>query len=460
MRQDNRRIREFLQMVLEAALIVFSYLAAVFVRFQVFRGTPRFDYDAPASVLLIVAYALLTVFIFYGLSHYKLDRHRHFRDILGSIWLVQALSVLTFTGYLFLRHEADFSRFVLWLFWLFACLTLSAWRALLRALRLYTLRRHPKHVLLIGSGQQAAQYLIDLKKAPHLGIDVIGYYAKASAGLPVPYLGDYGEFTRSAASHDPWQIVVALEPQEIPVVPQILATADKEGFRVSLIPFYNAFYPSHPIVDSVGQTKLIDMRSTPLDNLLAASIKRLIDILGALALIALTSPIMLLVALGVRLSSPGPILFRQERIGRDKKPFQMLKFRSMRITGTESTGWTTDADRRKTRFGAFIRKFSLDELPQFFNVLSGNMSLIGPRPEVPHHVQHFREEIPRYLVRQQVRPGITGWAQVNGLRGDTSIAARVEYDIWYIENWSLMLDFKILLMTVFGGMINREKITV
>jgi len=168
---------------------------------------------------------------------------------------------------------------------------------------------------------------------------------------------------------------------------------------------------------------------------------------------------MLAVAIGVKLSSPGPILFCQERVGRDKKPFRMYKFRSMRITGTEDTGWSTDADPRKTRFGSFIRKFSLDELPQFFNVLKGDMSLIGPRPEVPFHVSHFKEEIPLYLLRQQVRPGITGWAHVNGLRGDTSIEERVKYDLWYIENWSIWLDFRILFMTAFGGMVNKEKIS-
>ena len=135
----------------------------------------------------------------------------------------------------------------------------------------------------------------------------------------------------------------------------------------------------------------------------------------------------------------------------------MLKFRSMRVTGTENTGWSTNSDPRKTRFGSFIRKFSLDELPQFFNVLMGDMSLVGPRPEVPFHVRHFKEEVPLYLLRQQVRPGITGWAQVNGLRGDTSIEERVKYDLWYIENWSIWLDLKILLMTAFGGMVNKEK---
>ena len=136
----------------------------------------------------------------------------------------------------------------------------------------------------------------------------------------------------------------------------------------------------------------------------------------------------------------------------------MLKFRSMRINDSEKTGWSTDADPRKTRFGSIIRKFSIDELPQLFNVLKGDMSLVGPRPEVPHYVRQFKEDVPLYLVRQQIRPGMTGWAQVNGLRGDTSIEDRVKYDIWYIENWSLQLDIKILFKTVFGGLVNNEKI--
>lgn len=178
-----------------------------------------------------------------------------------------------------------------------------------------------------------------------------------------------------------------------------------------------------------------------------------------MVLIVLTSPIMLGVAIGVKLSSPGPIIFKQERVGLNKRPFMMYKFRSMRVNAAEDSAWSTNSDPRKTRFGSIIRKFSLDELPQFFNVLKGDMSLVGPRPEIPFHVEHFKEEIPRYLVRQQVRPGLTGWAQINGLRGDTDIAERIRYDIWYIENWTVALDIKILFRTVFGGkMVNDEKI--
>ena len=187
-------------------------------------------------------------------------------------------------------------------------------------------------------------------------------------------------------------------------------------------------------------------------------LKRTADILVSFLALVILSPLMLAVALGVKLTSPGPVIFRQERMGRGKKLFTMYKFRSMRVTDSEKTGWSRNQDSRKTRFGSLIRKLSLDELPQFWNVLKGDMSVIGPRPEVPYHVEHFKEEVPRYLVRQQVRPGITGWAQVNGLRGDTSIEERIRYDIEYIENWTPGLDLRIALRTLFGGMINSEKI--
>jgi len=167
--------------------------------------------------------------------------------------------------------------------------------------------------------------------------------------------------------------------------------------------------------------------------------------------------VLLFVALGVKLSSPGPVLFKQQRVGKEKKLFTMYKFRSMKVNVDSDTAWSKDKDPRRTRFGSFIRKTSLDELPQFFNVLKGDMSVIGPRPEIPHYVEQFRETIPKYMLKHLVRPGITGWAQINGYRGDTSIEERIKCDIWYIENWTAGLDIKILFRTVFGGMVNNEK---
>ena len=242
-------------------------------------------------------------------------------------------------------------------------------------------------------------------------------------------------------------------------MPQIIMACEKAGVKLSIIPTYVRYMSSAPQFDELNGIPMLNIRRIPLDNWANAFWKRTMDIVGSLALIVLTSPIMLVCALGVKLSSPGPVIFQQERVGRGKKHFYMYKFRSMRVNGRQQTGWSSDRDDRKTRFGAFLRKFSLDEFPQFFNVLRGDMSLVGPRPEVPYYVKQFKEEIPLYMVKHQVRPGITGWAQINGLRGDTSIEKRIEYDIYYIEHWSLMFDIKILLLTVFRGkFVNHEQL--
>ena len=180
--------------------------------------------------------------------------------------------------------------------------------------------------------------------------------------------------------------------------------------------------------------------------------------LVSLLLLVLLSPLFLVLSIAIKLSSPGPVFFRQERIGLNKRTFVMYKFRSMKVNDRQDTAWSTSADDRRTRIGALLRKTSLDELPQLFNTLKGDMSLVGPRPEIPYYVEQFRETVPLYMVKYQVRPGMTGWAQVNGYRGDTSIPARVEHDLWYIENWSVGLDLKILFRTAFGGMVNGEKL--
>ena len=187
-------------------------------------------------------------------------------------------------------------------------------------------------------------------------------------------------------------------------------------------------------------------------------IKRFVDIFGAVVAIVLFSPIMLIAVIGVKTTSKGPLIFKQERVGLHNRPFQMYKFRSMEVQESEDEkkGWTRKNDPRVTKIGRILRKTSIDELPQFFNVLKGDMSLIGPRPERPLFVEKFKEEIPRYMIKHQVRPGITGWAQVNGYRGDTSIRKRIEYDLYYIENWSMALDFRILFLTFFKGFINKN----
>ncbi|MDY5325744.1 MAG: undecaprenyl-phosphate glucose phosphotransferase, partial [Gemmiger sp.] len=317
-----------------------------------------------------------------------------------------------------------------------------------------------RHVLLVGGGKMAAQYLLALEHNPYYSFRVDGYLAaRANPGLDARYLGGYDKLEVTLDDPTIDEVVVALDADETRLLTRVFAACDKHGTRITMVPYYNDYLPARPTIDVLGDCKLINVRQTPFDNILNAFIKRLMDVVGSLVLIVLTSPIMLALAIGVKLSSPGPVIFKQERVGLNKRPFMMYKFRSMRVNTEENSAWSTNSDPRKTRFGSLIRKFSLDELPQFFNVLKGDMSLVGPRPEIPYHVEHFKEEIPRYLVRQQVRPGLTGWAQINGLRGDTDIAERIRYDIWYIENWTVALDIKILFRTVFGGkMVNDEKL--
>lgn len=407
-------------------------------------------------------YSLLVVLLYSVTQMYSSHRLRKSTSEILKIFLINGIVSLALMSTLYLLRITGFPRLTVILFWLFSSLFVIIKRLVLWAVLHHyrSLGYNQKHVAIVGNGHLARQYLNNIKASPQLGITVEGYVSKVERPELGRCLGSYEDLEKILEEQLIDELVVALEPHETQFMKPVLAAADKEGVRLSLIPFYNDYFPSHPTIDVIGQTKLINMRATPLDNIGWAMVKRAMDIAGSLVLILLSSPVMLGAAIGVKLSSPGPVLFKQERVGKDKKPFTMWKFRSMRVNADEATGWSTDNDPRKTKFGSFIRKTSIDELPQFFNVLFGDMSLIGPRPEVPFHVQHFKEEIPLYLVRQQVRPGITGWAQVNGLRGDTSIEDRVEHDIWYIENWSLGLDIRILFRTAFGGMVNSEKVSL
>ena len=454
----NQSMLNALNLISDGVLTLLSYVCALWLRFEVLGGRQTLQLTSPRLVALIFGYCILIVLVYYALGLYGYGRLRRRREEGLCILLVNGLGTLALMATFYVVRIVDFSRLMLILFWLISSVAVVLKRTLLRgALSYYRSRGYNlKHVIVIGCGHLARQYARDIRSNPQMGFSIMGYIGCEKQDDLGKYLGDYTQVEAILEANSPDEVIVALDPQDIAVMPDILAAADKEGVRLSLIPFFNDYIPRTPTITAVGRTKLIDMRDTPLDDLGWAMVKRAMDIAISLCLILLFSPVMLAVAVGVKLSSPGPVLFRQERIGKNKKPFQMLKFRSMRITGTEDTGWSTDSDPRKTRFGSFIRKFSLDELPQFFNVLRGDMSIVGPRPEVPYHVRHFKEEIPLYLLRQQVRPGITGWAQVNGLRGDTSIEERVKYDLWYIENWSIWLDVKIMLRTALGGMVNRE----
>ena len=458
--RKNQHLLNFLNVFSDFILIIASYYASLGIRFEVLNGSQANPLLDSRFAFVAVLYSIVIVMV-YAMAHlYRPKRLKQVGFDNIRVFLINGIGSFGLLSVFFIFKMMNVSRLAIFFFWLLSSLFVSIKRtAVYTILRYYRKKGYNiKHVIVIGNGQLAKQYIREIKANMQLGIRVEGFVSavrKEDMGTP---LGSYEELESILRKQEYDGLVIALEPHETHFMQSVLNVADKEGIHVEMIPFYNDYYPTHPTVETVGSVKLFNLRATPLDNIGNSVIKRGFDIVVSAFLILLTSPLMLLIAIGVRMSSPGPVIFSQERIGKDKKPFRMLKFRSMRVTGTESTGWTTDRDSRRTKFGSFIRKTSLDEIPQFFNVLIGQMSLVGPRPEIPYHVSHYKEEIPRYLIRQQVRPGITGWAQINGLRGDTSIKKRVEYDLWYIDNWSFSLDLHILIKTLFGGMVNSEQL--
>ena len=459
MLQRNRRFKVFLNMLLEAGIIFLSYHLAIFIRFSLMNGARNVVRESIWTELLILLYSLCTVVLLYLFHLYRPVHQLTIVRELSSVFLLGMLSVLALGTVLYVLRLEEFSRLALAIFTLIftasLCLKRYCWHRISHKRFLQGIG--VQRVILVGSSEVARDYWKDIREYPQYGRKVIGYIGRDPQANFGDYLGELERIEEILEKVACDEVVVALEPADAGHIQAVLNAAGKEGLRVSMIPFYRAYFPQHPTIESVGHSVIIDLRATPLDNLALAALKRTFDFFGSVFLLVLFSPLMLVTAVIVKLESPGPIFFRQTRVGLNKKEFTMLKFRSMRVNAEENTGWTTGADPRRTRFGSFIRKYSIDELPQLFNTLKGDMSLVGPRPEIPYYTQQFKETVPLYLVRQQVRPGMTGWAQVHGLRGDTSIESRVRYDIWYIENWTFWLDIRILFLTLLGGFINHEE---
>nr|WP_297173196.1 undecaprenyl-phosphate glucose phosphotransferase [uncultured Agathobaculum sp.] len=456
--KENQKTLNQINGLTDVIILFPCMVLAYFIRFQLFNGDPGH------IGLSYYMYATLCLTPLFWLLYSLMGLYGSFRskNFLTEFSLLLRCNLILFgimLAFFFVFKEFHLSRWTLFIFFALITLLIAVKRWFLRRL-LRTFREkgyNLKHVLLVGCGDQARAYLSAIERDRTLGLCVDHYIAPHDCLPGLSYLGTYEAIAKVLERVSPDEVVIALEAEEYRYLQGIIASSEKNGVKVSLIPFYTKFMPAHPVYDEIGGIPLVNIRHIPLDNIGNAFIKRLLDIAGALLLILISSPLMLFAAIGVKLSSPGPILFRQERVGLDKKPFYMYKFRSMRVNDQQATGWSTDTDPRKTKFGALIRKLSIDELPQFFNVLKGDMSLVGPRPELPFFVNQFKESIPLYMVKHQVRPGITGWAQVNGYRGDTSIKGRIEHDIYYIENWTLLFDIKILFMTVFH-FTNSEKL--
>ena len=316
-------------------------------------------------------------------------------------------------------------------------------------------RKRTKKIIIVGNGKSAKELSRQIEENPHYGFNVIGCVTD-EAEDKINRLGSYEELESVIKEHNPHEVVIALDFKDEEMVQKYLDVCDRCGIRTAIIPPSYQYFRSKCQVDMMGTLPIINTRTIPLDNIINSFAKRVLDIVVSSILIVLTLPVMIFAMIGIKISSKGPVIFKQKRIGKNNEEFTLYKFRSMKVNEMSDTSWTTNSDPRKTRFGTFIRKMGIDELPQLFNVLFGTMSIVGPRPELPKFVEEYSRKIPLYKVKHQVKPGITGLAQIYGYRGDTSIERRIELDIKYIEEWTIFSDIKIIFITPFK-MFNRNE---
>lgn len=429
---------------MDAGIIGATYFFSWYLRFK----SGLFVQDAgvlPAktyfSALFLIIPGYLLLYSIFQL--YMPRRVKNYRKELMDIIRANGIGFMIFILVLYFIKQEHFSRQMLCIFFFINISLEFASRYLIRTI-LWKMRKqglNQKHILMIGESQMAEQYMDRLRENPKWGYQVFAH------------LKDEEKLERILEGNELDEVVIALRAEDYGKLERIVDVCEKAGVHTKMIPDFGNVISTRPYIEDVQGIPVIHVRRVPLNIMRNRAAKRAVDLIGATVAIILFSPVMLLTALVVALTEEGSVIYRQERVGLHNQVFYMYKFRSMIMQDEEKekAEWSTRNDPRITPVGKLIRRTSIDELPQLFNVLKGEMSLVGPRPERPQFVQKFRDEIPRYMVKHQVRPGMTGWAQINGYRGDTSIEKRIEYDLYYIENWTMVFDMKILILTIFKG---------
>lgn len=454
--RKNERFLSNVYMLFDVISIQIAFLFSWFFRFYLLPDENTIPFSDYFYWSLL--YSLVTLFIGYSLMFYSSKRKKTFAFEFYKIIQIHLISTFVFVTILFIFRSVDISRWFLLIFFISNIIFGSLYRVSVK-LALRKVRENgfnKKYILIIGAGKLGIQFYNNIKSNLGIGYEILGFLDDSSKKDEV--LGKVSDLETIIHRHLIDEVVIALPLYAHDKLNYIINTCENSGIRVLIIPDYYKILPARPSFDQFGDIPVINIREVPLDEFQQMLFKRVFDIGFALVAIILTLPIMLIIALAVKITSPGPVIFKQERVGLNRRNFMMYKFRSMKQlpTNTVDAGWSTKNDPRRTWFGSFIRKTSLDELPQFFNVLKGDMSVVGPRPERPYFVDKFKEDIPKYMIKHHVRPGITGWAQVNGLRGDTSIEDRIKHDIFYIENWTFLFDMRIILKTFVSGLVNRN----
>jgi Undecaprenyl-phosphate glucose phosphotransferase len=465
MLKEKRRLFEVLFGVSDIVTVSLAWCLAYWVRFEsgffpLDKGRPDFgDYIA---VLLILVPVWALTFHFVGLYRPM----RGVREWKERALLVygNGLALLFFITLIFLFREKStpFSRAVFLWFGAFSLLFTLLERAFLRFI-LREIRRkgfNLRYMLIVGDGRVAADVVRRIRGQRELGVQLLGCVTRSgeTTGGPegVPVVGSYNNLKSILKNLEVDQVLVALPLEDSSFLPTVVCDLADTIVDVKIVPDLYQFVRVGGSIEEFEGLPVIGVQGSPLEGV-GRVIKRLVDILMAALLIIILSPLFVLICILIKLSSRGPCVYVQERVSIDGTRFIIYKFRTMKLDAERNgPGWTRADDQRITFLGAFLRRSSLDELPQLFNVLRGDMSIVGPRPERPVYIQEFRTRIPGYMLRHKVPAGITGWAQVNGWRGDTSIDKRIEFDLHYIENWSLWLDLKILFLTVFRGFFGKN----
>ncbi len=470
--KNNQSLLNFIHVLLDALVIAGSYALAYYLIIGSRLGLAGAPGALPADIYFRALYLIVPLYlILYGIFNLYIpkriqSRRREFANICkANIMGLMAITFCLYAG----RNLAgagpylrNFSTRMIVAFFGINIILETLFRNLLRTIlhRIRSRGFNQKHMLLVGYSAAALGFIERNRENPEWGYHILGILTdsmeKGSKAEGVDVLGDLSDLRNVLEQNDFDEIVVTLPLEKYMYLEPIVNTCEKSGVHTMFVPDYHNIIPTTPYTEDLEGLPVVHIRHVPLTNPVNAVLKRLIDVLGAAFALILFSPVMLITTIAIKATSKGPVIFSQERVGLHNRPFKMYKFRSMYVQTPEEEAerWTTKGDPRVTPVGRFIRRFNIDEMPQFVNVLKGDMSLVGPRPERPQFVEKFKEEIPRYMIKHQVRPGITGWAQINGLRGDTSIRRRIEFDLYYIENWTFGLDIKILFQTLFKGFKN------
>ncbi|NBX93234.1 MAG: undecaprenyl-phosphate glucose phosphotransferase [Proteobacteria bacterium] len=426
--------------------------------FPMTHGIPQFETYALISYPLAVIFCVM----FHAVGAYRRDRVRFGFRASKKVCQGVVLGTLVLVAYLYFTELYRFSRLYLSLFCALSLAAVLVERFFLELIWQFLMARllTPIKTLLIGYGDTLQVYRSEMERMSDYPIHWLGRLGPRSSendSMGVKYLGEETELLSVIRGQPVDQVVLSYPSKDPGHYEPLLRQLSNELASVKVIPDFGKYSTFTYQAGHDFGIPLLQFNTSPLGGTDKA-LKRFLDILGSLGFLVLCSPLYLFIGVLVKLSSKGPVFYSQERMGADGKLFLMYKFRTMQTDAEESTGavWAVENDTRVTYLGRFLRRTSLDEIPQFFNVLRGDMSLVGPRPERPFFVEQFRESVPKYMLRHQMRSGITGWAQINGWRGNTSIEERINHDLFYIRNWSLLLDIKILLLTFFKGFVNRN----